>query len=310
MKLKKIALSILLFVLLASSSIFILRYHPDYQTAADNGPSKKITVGSKNFTENLIVAELYALALEDMDFVVNRAFNIAGALVHNALVTKEIDLYPEYTGTGLLSILKQPMETDPDKVYATVKQKYLEEFNLVWLDYALANDSQGLVISTKVAQQLGIKTISDLQKHAPSLRFASQGQFDFRDDGIVGLTKVYGPFNWKSSQVFENSLKYSILLNDEADVTPAYTTEGRLINVDQFTLLEDDKQFWPPYNLAPVIHQELLLQYPEIGYALNDISKELTTPIITKLNAQVDVEGKDFKEVAKQFYDTIKGVKP
>ena len=233
--------------------------------------------------------------------------NISSSLIHNSIVNDEIDLYPEYTGTGLLSVLGEDMETDPEKVYKTVKKEYEERFNLTWLDYASANDSQGLVIRTETANLLNIKTISDLQAHASELRFASQGEFDEREDGLPGLEKTYGTFNWKSSKVYDNSLKYSVLENDEADVTPAYTTEGQLVNTDEFTLLEDDKQFWPPYNLAPVVRDNILDDNPDIKTILNNISAKLDTETVTELNAKVDVDGQEYTDVAKEYYDSIKG---
>ncbi|MDO5078590.1 MAG: glycine betaine ABC transporter substrate-binding protein, partial [Streptococcus minor] len=265
-----------------------------------------IKVGSKDFTENLIVAELYALALEDEGYKVERLSNISGSLIHQSLISNEIDLYPEYTGTGLLSILGQPLETDPQKVYQTVKDAYKEKFQVTWLDYSKANDGQGLVIRTDIAEKLGITSISELQKHAAELRFASQGEFDQRDDGIPGLTKTYGVFNWKSSKVYDNSLKYSVLENDEADVTPAYTTEGQLVNKAKFTLLKDDKQFWPPYNLAPVVRDQVLKDNPKLAEVLNKVSASLDTETITKLNARVDVDGENYSSVARDFYQSIK----
>lgn len=274
------------------------------QTASKQDQSV-IRVGSKDFTENLIVAELYALALEDAGYTVDRQFNISSSLVHQALVNKDIDLYPEYTGTGLLAILKLPLQTDPEQVYQTVKEAYAQQFQLTWLDYAQATDSQGLVVRTAVAEALNIKTISDLQKQAEHLRFASQGEFDQREDGLAGLKAVYGDFNWKSSKVYDNSLKYSVLKNDEADVTPAYTTEGQLVQTEEFTLLEDDKAFWPPYNIAPVVQTRLVDQEADLVAALNKVSSQLTTEQITALNAQVDVDGQEVAAVAKAFYTRI-----
>ncbi|MDF2635699.1 MAG: Substrate-binding region of ABC-type glycine betaine transport system, partial [Pelosinus sp.] len=113
-----------------------------------SGDKVTIRIGSKNFTENLIVSEIYALALEDKGYKVERVPNIASSIIHNALVNGEIDLYPEYTGTGLLAILKKDLLTDPKRVYDTVKSEYLKQFNLVWLNYSSANDGQGLVIRT------------------------------------------------------------------------------------------------------------------------------------------------------------------
>ncbi len=267
--------------------------------------SGAIRVGSKDFTESLVVAEVYALALEDAGYQVERIPAIAGSLVHPAITNNEIDLYPEYTGTGLLSILQMDMMTDPQEVYNTVKAAYKEQFGITWLDYTKANDGQGLVIRTEVAQDLGIATISDLQQHASALRFASQGEFDERSDGLPALIAAYGPFNWASSRVYDNGLKYQVLSSGEADVSPAYTTEGQLVNVDQFTLLEDDKQVWPPYNLAPIVRDEVLAANPGMDEVLNRVSATLDTPTLTALNAQVDVEGREVEEVAAEYYASL-----
>lgn len=306
MKNKKVISGALLVVILVAIVGGIWEWRNNQSSEAQQS-STTIRVGSKDFTENLVIAEIYALALEDNGYTVERVSNISSSLIHNSIVNDEIDLYPEYTGTGLLSVLGEDMETDPEKVYKTVKKEYEEQFNLTWLDYASANDSQGLVIRTEVANSLNIKTISDLQAHASELRFASQGEFDEREDGLPGLEKTYGTFNWQSSKVYDNSLKYSVLENDEADVTPAYTTEGQLVNTDEFTLLEDDKQFWPPYNLAPVVRDNILDDNPDIKTILNNISAKLDTETVTELNAKVDVDGQEYTDVAKEYYDSIKG---
>lgn len=268
--------------------------------------NKTIRVGTKDFTENLIVGELYSLALEDAGYEVERVPNIAGSVIHSSLVNDEIDLYPEYTGTGLLAVLKMGLITDPEEVYKTVKDEYKKQFQITWLDYSQANDGAGLVIRTEVSKKLGITTISDLQKHASELRFASQGEVDQREDGIPALEKVYGELNWKSSKVYDNGLKYEVLKNDEADVAPAYTTEGQLVNTDEFTLLEDDKQVWPPYNLAPVVRNNVLEANPDIEDIINKVSAKLDTKTVTELNAKVDVDKEEYEKVAKDFYESIK----
>ena len=264
-----------------------------------------IRVGSKDFTENEIVAELYALALEDAGYEVDRIFDIAGSVIHTSIVNDEIDLYPEYTGTGLISILQLDPITDPQEVYDTVKEAYEDQFGLTWLDYAEANDGQGLFISKAASDEYGITTISDLQKNAENLRFASQGEFDEREDGLPGLEKVYGLFNWKSSKIYDNGLKYNVVENDEADVAPAYTTEGRLAEADKFVLLEDDKQAWPPYNLAPVVRDSVLEENPDIPEILGRIDAALDTETITALNAQVDVDKEEYEDVAASFYESL-----
>ncbi len=276
------------------------------QNEVSTAESGTIRVGTKDFTENLIVGELYALALEDAGYQVERIPNIAGSVIHTSIVNKEIDLYPEYTGTGLLVVLQEDLLTDPEEVYQKVKEGYEKQFQITWLEYSKANDGAGLVIRTEVSKRLGITTITDLQKHASELRFASQGEVDLRADGIPALEKVYGKLDWKSSKVFDNGLKYEVLKNDEADVAPAYTTEGQLVNTEEYTLLEDDKQVWPPYNLAPVIRTEVLTAYPDIAEAINFVSSKLDTKTITELNAKVDVEKEEVEIVAEEFYRSIK----
>ena len=128
-----------------------------------------------------------------------------------------------------------------------------------------------------------------------------KGEFDRREDGIPGLEKIYGLFDWKSSKIYDNGLKYQVVENDEADVAPAYTTEGRLIETDKFVLLEDDQHMWPPYNIAPVVRNEVLEQYPEIAEILNDISSKLDTEVVTQLNAKVDIDQEEYEDVAAAY---------
>ena len=277
-----------------------------FTVTAAAGEKGTIRVGSKDFTENEIVAELYALALEDAGYKVERIMDISSSVIHTAIVNDEIDLYPEYTGTGLISILKMDPLTDAQEVYETVKEAYAEQYDLVWLDYAQANDGQGLFISRKASDEYGITTISQLQENASELRFASQGEFDEREDGLPGLEKVYGPFEWASSKVYDNGLKYQVVESDEADVSPAYTTEGRLSETDKFVLLEDDKHVWPPYNLAPVVRGDVYKENPEIEEILKKVNETLDTAAITALNAQVDVDKEEYEDVAEEYWESIR----
>jgi osmoprotectant transport system substrate-binding protein len=138
-------------------------------------------------------------------------FNIAGSVIHKSITSGEIDIYPEYTGTGLLSILGEDLMTDPDKVYKEVKTQYNKKYEITWLDYSKANDGQGLVIKTSAtAKKYGIKHhIRSPEKRRPSCAFASQGEFDKRSDGITGPgPRPTAPFNWKSSKIYDNGLKY------------------------------------------------------------------------------------------------------
>jgi len=267
--------------------------------------SAPIRVGSKNFTESLILGNLYADALEDNGLKVDRKLNLADTVVHTALTSNQIDLYPEYTGTGLLSILKLPLQTDPQAVYNTVKTDYQQKWNIVWLDYAPANDSQGLAITKAAADKYHIATISDLQKHATELRFATQGEFDQRADGLPALTKAYGSFKWKGEKTYDTSLLATVMLNGQADVAPLYTTAGDLAN-PKLVALQDDRQVWPPYNVAPVVRGTVLKAHPDIAAILNAVDQTLTTEKLTALNAKVDVDKQEADKVASDYYASIK----
>ena len=293
-------MKIKLFELLAVVIIFILVI--GYLNSS-NSSDVIIRVGSKDFTESMIVAEIYALALEDAGIKVERVPAFASSLIiHQAMVDNQIDVYPEYTGTGLLTILQRDLITDPIEVYNTVKSEYAKQFQITWLDLTSANDGQGIVIRTDVSKKYRIKTISDLQKYAAELRFCSQGHFDWRADGLPGLEAIYGPFDWKSSRVYDNGIKYDVLSSNEADAAPAYTTEGSLVNTDLFTLLEDDKHAWPPYNLVPIVQFDALDAAPGIARALNNVGIRLDTAALTSLNAQVDLDKRDIEKVASDFY--------
>lgn len=277
------------------------------QTTEEKGNKKgadkgTIIVGSKGFTENLILSELYALALEDAGYKVDRQFEVSNAVIHESLCQGEIDLYPEYTGSALMTILQQPMQTDPETVYTTVKDMYAEKYNLDVLDMCQASDGNGLAIRKDVAEKYGIKTISDLQQHASDVRFGSTSDFMEREDGMLGLERVYGTFNFKSTNSFDNALKYQVMSSDEVDCVPGYTTDAQLSS-DEFLLLEDDKQLWPPYNIIPVVRQEIIDQYPDVAEIINGVSAKLDTATMTKLNAKVDIDKEEYDDVAADFYE-------
>lgn len=269
-----------------------------------SGNQNVIRVGSKDFTESFLMAELYSLALEDHGFTVDRRFNLGGSPVAQAALEKgDIDVYPEYTGTALLQILNLPIDTDPQKVYETVKEEYKTRFGLTWLNYTQASNSQGLAMTKEASEKYGIKTISALQKNASEIRFASTTAFAEIADGLPLLEEHYGEFNFKETRVFDVSLKYQVLLNGEMDLTVAFLTDGQLAD-DRFVVLEDDKHVWPPYNIAPIVRDETLEQYPEIEEILNNVSQALDNETMRFLNSQVDIEQKDYEAVAREFYES------
>lgn len=261
-----------------------------------------ITIGSKNFSESKIVMQIWTDALKKDGYNVKTKPNISSSVVYQAIKSKQIDLYPEYTGTIAMTYLKGKIVGKSADAIANIARKGMKKQGLTTLNYAPGNDAQGIAIRTSVAKKYGIKTISDLQKKANKIRFASQGEFDKREDGIPGLTKVYGKFNFKSHKVYDPSLKYQILAKGEGDITPASTTEGQLATGKYFALT-DNKHFWPAYNLVPLVRNQTLKDNPDIKKVLNKIDRKLTTTELQKLNKKVDVDGQSYQSVAKDWVD-------
>ena len=265
-----------------------------------------IRVGSKDFTESLIVAEIYSLALEAAGFTVDRTgHNLASGIVHTAIVNGEIDLYPEYTGTGLLTVLGLPLMTDPWAVYELVKSEYYQRYQITWLDFTQAHNGQGIAIRTQLAQELGIATLSDLQPHAHNLRFVSTAEFLDRGDGLPSMVAAFGPFDFYSVNIMGGGARYEALRTNAADVSVAFTTDGHLYNTHYYTLLVEDTVIWPPYNLVPIVRNVVLEEHPGVADALNSLAPHFNTAVLLHLNSQVIVYGRDIQEVAREFFETL-----
>ena len=286
------------FVLLVSA--FILSACAPSPSADGAGT---IVIGSKDFTEQFIVAEMYAQLLENEGFTVERKLNLGGTpIAHQAIINGDIDLYPEYTSTGLLTVLKLDPIQDAQEIYETVKNEYEQQYNLTWLTPSPFNNTQALAMRKDVAGQYGIETYSDLAQNAPELVLGGPAEFLEREDGIKGLQEAYGGFEFKEmKQLGTGSLRYQALMNGQVDVVVAFGTDGAIQGND-LLLLEDDKVFYPIYNIAPVIRQETLEMYPQIAQILNDFAPLLTDDIMSALNWQVDgPEAKEPADVAREF---------
>jgi osmoprotectant transport system substrate-binding protein len=263
--------------------------------------STGIKVGSKDFTEQFILGEMYALVLADQGFKVERKLNLGGTPVAQAgLQSGQIDLYPEYTGTGLLTVLKEPAQSNQKQVFNTVAKGYKEKFNLVWLEPAPMNNAQALVMTQEGSKKYGIKTISQMVAKASQLTMIGPPEFEAREDGLPGLKKAYGEFKLKKFIPADPGLRYKTLNNAQADVAVAFGTDGE-ISALKLVVLEDDKTLFPPYQVAPVIRQETLDQNPGIRDALNTLSPKLTTETMQRLNYEVSGKQREPAEVAKEF---------
>jgi osmoprotectant transport system substrate-binding protein len=272
--------------------------------AKESGSTSKptIKVGSKNFTEQYILGELYAQALEAAGYPVERKLNLGGTLVaFEALKSGEIDLYPEYTGTALMDVLKGEPQSDGDAVYEAVKKGYKEKWNIDVLNKTEFNNTYVLVTTKEVAEKHNLKTMSDLATKAPELKFALIPEFGERADGLPGLQKTYGGYQFKSAKLFDIGLKYKALTSGQVDVTIGFGTDGQIAGYNLVTL-EDDKHFWPPYHVAPQVRGELLQKNPEVAEILNKVNALLTSEVMAGLNWKVDGEDKEEPAaVAKEF---------
>jgi osmoprotectant transport system substrate-binding protein len=263
-------------------------------------PDNVIRVGSKDFPEQFILGEMYALMLEDTGLMVERKLNLGGTPVaHEGLLNGEIDVYPEYTGTGLVTVLKLPAMADPEQVFETVAAAY-EEQGLIWLEPAPMNNTQALAMTTAKSEQLQIRTISEMAAQASQLVMIGPPEFEVREDGLPGLKQAYGPFELKEYKAVDSGLRYKGLVDNEADVVVAFGTDGE-ISAYNLVLLEDDQQLFPPYQVAPVVREDTLAAHPEIAETLNTLAPRLTDAVMQRLNNEVSGNQREPAEVAREF---------
>lgn len=261
-----------------------------------------VRVGSKEFTEQFILGNMYAMLLEDAGFTAQYAPAGGTSELHQSLLADEIDVYPEYTGTALLVTLEQ--EYDPsmssEDVYNTVKEQYKERWNLEVLEPTQFNNTYCLTMPEERAQEMGIDTVSELSAEAGDLVFGTTQEFTEREDGLPGLRQVYGGFNFQEVVALDPGLLYSGLDEGEIDVTTCFGTDGQ-ISALNLRVLEDDQNFWPPYPAAPIVRGEILEQNPGIADALNPLAAVLDGDTMSSLNWEVAGNAREADEVAREF---------
>ena len=260
-----------------------------------------ISVASKGFAEQFILGEMYALLLEDAGYDVDRKGALGGTpVLHESLINDELDIYPEYTGTGLLTVLAMDVMSDPAEVYETVSDAYAEQFNLAWLDPAPMNNTQALAMTADRASELGIATFSDLSAQAGDLVMAGPPEFVEREDGLPGLQATYGGFELADYLAVDFGLRYPTLMSGDADVVVAFGTDGEIF-ANGLTVLEDDMGLYPPYQVAPVVRQAVLDANPDIADVLNAVAPLLDDDTMQELNNRVTGEAEEPVDIAKQF---------
>ena len=262
----------------------------------------RIIVGSKNFTEQLILGELIAQHIEAKTHLpVERRFYLAGTYIcHQAIVSGRIDIYPEYTGTALTAILKEKPEGTREQVYDRVKAEYEKRFKLeVGRPFGF-NDTFAIEIRGEDARRLHLQTISQAATYAPHWRAGFGYEFMERPDGFKGLTATYGLHFAGPPRIMDLGLLTRALKDKQVDLIAGNTTDGLIPALDLF-ILEDDRHYFPPYEAVPIVREPVLARHPEVRAALRDLAGKISDDEMRHLNFAVDGEHRDAKEVVSDF---------
>jgi osmoprotectant transport system substrate-binding protein len=261
-----------------------------------------VVIGSKNFTEQIILGEILAQQVEARtDLNVKRQFNLGGTFVcHQALVSGKIDAYVEYTGTALTAILRAPPSSDPQAAYRTVQDAYRRRFNIEWLPPLGFTNTFAIMIRTEEATRLGIRTLSELAKQAPRWHAAFGYEFLERADGFTGLAKTYGLRFAEPPRVMDLALTYQALADRKVEVIAGDSTNGLIIALD-LTVLEDDKHYFPAYQAAPVVSSKGVAKLSVLQAALSTLAGAVTDDDMRRLNYEIDGKRRDIAKVVKEF---------
>jgi osmoprotectant transport system permease protein len=268
-----------------------------------NASQNTIVIAGKNFTEQYILPYVIAEYVKDKtNYNVKVKEGLGESTIVNAAIQKgDIDMYVEYTGTGLLTVLKDKYNPNltPNDVYNKVKQGYSEKYHIEWLKPLGFQNTYALALNQQRFQQLGAKTISDLTNSSSQLVFGGPADFYEREDGYNGLVQTYN-MSFKDKRTLDANLMYDALKAGKADVIPAYTTDGRIPRY-HLEILKDDKHFFPPYYAAPIVREETLRKFPKLRDIVNQLAGKITEKDMAEMNAKVDLDKKEPRDVAREF---------
>lgn len=283
-------------------------------SGGSGGSGPTITVGSKNFTEQYILGNMYAQALENAGFNVETKLNLGSEqIADRALQNDQIDLYPEYTGTALVAIVDEEFGKDPatlnspEETYQQAKKLYAQRDPAdTMLQPAPFNNTYGIFVRRDVAEQQGINNLEQLAEASPDLSFASYSEFQDRSDGYKNMQENYQALDFGDIQIVNDlGLRYRGLTSeggDPPDVGVGFTTDGQLTS-DELVVMDDPKSIWPFYYPAPVVRSDVLEKNPKIEQVLNEVSASLSVETMRELNGQVDLEQEDPEDVAQEHLE-------
>jgi len=259
----------------------------------------RVSVGSKDFTESALLAEIAAQMLEKRGVSVERRFELGGNLPHEALVNGTLDLYPEYTGTSYTAILHHTPISDPRAVYEQVKQEYASKFNIEVSQPLGFENTFAMLVRGEDARRLNLKTISDAAPQAPRWRAGFGQDFMSRADGYPGFSKAYG-LKFAEVREMDLSLTYIALSSRQVDLVAGNSTEGRIATLDLFQLA-DDQHYFPPYEAVYLVRQDSLTRVPALQEVLAKLANGISTDEMRRLNYEIDGNKRDPKGVVKEW---------
>ncbi|MBI1983245.1 MAG: ABC transporter substrate-binding protein [Acidobacteria bacterium] len=270
--------------------------------ACRSGRERRIVIGSKSFTEQIILAELLAQHIQARTGLeIDRRLNLGGALIcHKALTSGEIDLYVEYTGTALTVILGEEPSNNPAEVRERVKAGYASRFGLQVAGPLGFNNTFAIVVRGEDARRLKLKNISDIAPHIPRWRAGFGYEFMERPDGFAGLAETYHLRLSEPPRSMELGLIYRALKEKQVDVVAGNSTDG-VISALGLVALEDDRHYFPPYEAVPMVRREALEQHPALREALDELTGKISDEEMRRLNFAVDGEHRDVTVLVREF---------
>jgi osmoprotectant transport system substrate-binding protein len=264
-----------------------------------------ITIGSKFFTEQVLLAELLAQHIEAQTGIqVERKTNLGGTLLcQKALESGQLDLYVEYTGTALTAVLNETPTGDSNAIYQRVKKSYADRFNLEVTEPLGFENTFAMVVRGADAQQFHLRTISDAIPLAPHWRVGVGYEFLERPDGYQGFTQRYNLHFAAQPSVMDLGLIYRALVDKKVDIVAGNSTDGLIESLD-LVALTDDRHYFPPYDAVPIVRRDTLAKFPQLRPALSDLANKITAEDMRHLNAEVDANQRDAATVVRAFRAT------
>lgn len=259
-----------------------------------------IVIAGKNFTEQDIMADMMKLLIEhDTNLHVKMFTWMDSNVTWTAMQDGKIDAYVEYTGTGLVNVLKHAPNPDPDAVYNTVKREFEQKYHVTWLNPIGFNNTYAMVMAKPEATKLGVQTISQLATKSDTMTLGSEQEFVTREDTLKALQRVYH-MKFQDVKTMDIGLKYVAVANGQVGVIDGYSTDGNIPHLN-LTILKDDKHVFPPYYACPIIRDSVLQAHPELRTVLNKLAGKIDDAEMQRLNEQVNIEHKPAMQVAQQW---------